>query len=102
MSGGLSPMRSGRAWRMIAPYSSPFLPVRPPGAPTSIFLAVEYDETVEPMPQKPSISDATDVADSRSPETPDELSPLKNIRSPARDASDTRMSDSYSVRHRVT
>jgi hypothetical protein len=45
--------------------------------------------------------DATVVADSRSPETPDELSLSKNIRSPAREASDTRMSLSYSLRHRV-
>jgi hypothetical protein len=64
-------------------------------------LAVEYDDTVEPMPQKPSMNDATVVADSRSPDTPEELSLSKNIRSPARDASDTRMSVSYSLRQRV-
>ena len=53
-----------------------------------------YDETVEPIPQMPSMLVATAVACSRSPETPEELSPSKNIRSPASDASDTRMSAS--------
>jgi hypothetical protein len=47
------------------------------------------------------MNDATAVADSRSPETPDDESPSKNIRSPASEASDTRMSASYSERHRV-
>ncbi len=41
------------------------------------------------------------VALSRSPETPEELSSPKNMRSPAREASDTMMSDSYSLRQRV-
>ena len=41
------------------------------------------------------------MADSRSPETPEELSPSKNIRSPASDASETMTSASYSVRQRV-
>src|SRR5215217_4979267 len=98
MSASLSSIRSARARRITASGSSAFFPLRPPGAPTSNFFAVEYDDTVEPMPQKPSMYDATDVADSKSPE---ELSPPKNIRSPAKEASDTRMSESYSVRHRV-
>lgn len=41
------------------------------------------------------------VAPSRSPDTPEELSPSKNMRSPANDDTKTMMSDSYSVRHRV-
>ncbi len=53
------------------------------------------------MPQYPSMKEATVVAESRSPDTPDELSLSKNIRSPASEASATRMSDSYSLRHRV-
>jgi len=56
---------------------------------------------VAPMPQKPSMKEATVVADSRSPDTPEELSLSKNIRSPASEARDTRMSVSYSLRHRV-
>ena len=59
---------------------------------------MEYDDTVEPIPQKPSMNEATAVADSRSPETPEELSFSKNIRSPASEARDTRMSASYSLR----
>ncbi len=47
------------------------------------------------------MNDATVVADSRSPETPDELSLSKNIRSPASEASETRMSVSNSLRHLV-
>ena len=62
---------------------------------------MEYEDTVVPMPQKPSMNEATAVADSRSPDTPEELSCSKNNRSPASDASDTRMSVSYSLRHRV-
>ncbi len=62
---------------------------------------MEYDDTVEPIPQKPSMNEATAVAASRSPETPEELSLSKNIRSPAREARETRMSVSYSVRQRV-
>jgi len=56
---------------------------------------------VFPMPQKPSMNEATAVADSRSPDTPDELSSPKNIFSPASEASDTRMSLSYSLRQPV-
>jgi len=41
------------------------------------------------------------VAVSRSPETPEELSPPKNSRSPASEARLTRMSLSYSLRQRV-
>ena len=41
------------------------------------------------------MNEATAVADSRSPDTPDDESPSKNIRSPASDASETRMSASY-------
>ena len=48
------------------------------------------------MPQTASMLVAVLVACSRSPLTPDELSPSKNIRSPAREARDTRMSDSSS------
>src|SRR5437773_10698206 len=96
-------MRSASARRMSGAGSWPLprLLPGPPGAPTSSRFAVEYDETVAPMPQKPSMKDATVVADSRSPDTPDELSPEKNIRSPASDASETRMSASYSERQRV-
>jgi hypothetical protein len=64
-------------------------------------LAVEYEDTVFPMPQKPSMNEATVVADSRSPDTPEELSWSKKSRSPASEASDTKMSVSYSLRHRV-
>ena len=59
------------------------------------------EDTVLPMPQYPSMKEATVVAESRSPETPDELSLSKNSRSPASEASATRMSDSYSLRHLV-
>ena len=59
------------------------------------------EATVSPIPQKPSIMVATRVADSRSPDTPEELSPSKNIRSPASDARLTMMSASYSLRQRV-
>ena len=62
---------------------------------------MEYEDTVFPMPQNPSINDATAVADSRSPDTPEELSCSKNIRSPASEARETRMSVSYSLRHLV-
>ena len=41
------------------------------------------------------------VALRRSPETPEELSPPKNIRSPTSDATLTMMSASYSLRHMV-
>jgi hypothetical protein len=41
------------------------------------------------------------VAPSRSPDTPEELSPSKKSRSPARLARLTMMSASYSDRHRV-
>ena len=41
------------------------------------------------------------VALSRSPDTPDELSPSKNSRSPASEARATITSASYSVRQRV-
>ena len=41
------------------------------------------------------------VAPSRSPDTPDELSPSKNMRSPASDARLTMTSASYSDRHCV-
>src|SRR6516165_5150407 len=76
-------------------------PCLPPGAPTSRRMAVEYDDTVAPIPQKPSMNEATVVADSRSPDTPEELSSSKNIRSPAREARDTRMSLSNSLRQFV-
>ena len=54
-----------------------------------------------PMPQYPSMNDATAVADSRSPDTPDELSWSKNIRSPASEARETWMSVSYSTAKRL-
>ena len=96
----LSSIRSASACRSSASGSLPFWRL-PPGEPTSSRLAVEYDDTVVPMPQKPSMYEATAVACSRSPDTPVELSVSKNIRSPASEASDTRMSVSHSLRHRV-
>ena len=64
-SARLSSIRSASACRSSA---SGFWPLArlpawpPPGAPTSRRFAVEYDDTVEPMPQKPSINEATEVA----------------------------------------
>ena len=54
---------------------------------------------MSPMPSALSMSDAKYVAVRRSPLTPLVLSPSKNIRSPASEASDTRMSISYIDRH---
>jgi len=59
-----------------------------------------WEAMVVPIPQYPSMNVAIFVADSRSPDTPLDESPSKNIRSPARDASATITSDSYSERHR--
>ena len=55
--------------------------------------------SVWPIAWKPSISIAIVVAERRSPPTPMELSPSKNIRSPASDARETMMSMSRSDFH---
>ena len=54
----------------------------PPGVPASRRRDEAAEDTVLPMPQYPSMYEATVVAWSRSPETPDELSLSKYVRLP--------------------
>ena len=89
------PSPDGRCSR--SPSGTPGLPLH--ATPTR--WVTPWDATLVPIPQKPSMRVATMVAASRSPETPEELSLGKNIRSPTRLARLTTMSDSYSERHRV-
>ncbi len=71
----------------------------PPTISSSCSAGTEV--TPRPMPQCASISAVRYVAENRSPETPEELSSPKNIRSPAREASETMMSASCSDFQRV-
>ena len=57
------------------------------GTPQPRALVTRCDAIeVDPMPLNASICIATVVAERRSPPTPTELSPSKNMRSPASDA----------------